>query len=155
MRREIKFRAWDQERKRMLYYADDYSYKSSPGNLRFYGAAIHMTGLIMENLGGYDSEGYPKSDWIFPHESSLILMQFTGLRDRQGNEIYEGDIVYSRLNDQQGEVRFEFGQFYVAYIGGGFMCSLAAWAHPQDGDGCVVLGNFYEHMAAIVREATG
>ena len=50
-----------------------------------------------------DTEG--KVVWM-PQEDT-ILMQFTGLLDKNGKEIYEGDIV------RQGVVEFKFGKWLI------------------------------------------
>lgn len=68
--REIKFRAWDAESKEML--SDVYD-----------GMMIQMNN---GQLGLYDDVG----EFI---ELDYPLMQFTGLLDKNGREIYEGDIV--------------------------------------------------------------
>jgi hypothetical protein len=57
MNREIKFRAWDAERRQYFY------------------------------SGAYGLEGF------FARHADDPLEQFTGLRDRNGREVYEGDIV--------------------------------------------------------------
>jgi len=65
--REIKFRAWDGKK---MYSPDELIQVGNEGC----------------TTGYYDGSGCPKySD----HE----LMQYTGLKDKNGKEIYEGDIV--------------------------------------------------------------
>ena len=66
--REIKFRAWDKDLKRWTNYSID-------------------DGLLMF----YDNQG---ECWEIDQEGErFILCQYTGLKNFNGKEIYEGDIV--------------------------------------------------------------
>lgn len=123
MNRTIKFRAW--------FPAE--CFQDNQARM-FNKACISDEGKVMHLEGGWDYTG---------DEEKAIPMQFTGLKDKYGKEIYEGDIVkweyefnvidraYKQRRETTTVVEFENGLF-------------------KTGNGDVeVIGNIYENPELI------
>ncbi len=87
--REIKFRAWDSNIKKMTY--DDFTI-SPKGALSFY---------------------WQKDQFNSAHSH---LMQFTGLRDSKGKEIYHKDQFKANRKTYTVEWNEEFGAWEVRWV---------------------------------------
>ena len=93
--RQIKFRAWDIENKKMSKPFNFENVMSDGGYGDLYNAKIHD-----------DIDAYEVHD-----DKKYSLMQFTGLTDKNGKEIYEGDLL--KHNKNIFKVRFSSNQFVL------------------------------------------
>jgi uncharacterized phage protein (TIGR01671 family) len=113
--REIKFRAWEKNLKEIIPI----------DSINFEHKIVNMT-----------------SAWRFFNE--VELMQFTGFKDENGKEIFEGDIVEQldemRYESITGIVRFLEGTFYIVAID-----DKEAWSIFNEVGHNTVLGNIYEN----------
>ena len=137
--KEIKFRAWDKEDKRMIV-----------DKQKFMPLMITNKGVLKLNPEtNYDS-------WILINENRLDLMQYTGLKDKEGKEIYEGDIVEGLVMFQdnlikvKGVVKFVHGRFVIAE----YNCSLYEFSNTQgkQSNEITIIGNKYENLKLLGGE---
>ena len=126
-KRDIKFRVWDDEIKQMV-----------PINRIDIGDGSCQPGIF--------------SSKIYDYWNRVELMEYTGLQDKNGNEIYEGDIVRTEMEPLvidktlphpysesfEGEVRYHSGEFRI-YNEKNESCKLF-----YNSSSLFILGNKYE-----------
>lgn len=147
--RDIKFRAWDEKYKTMRYGGDFLN----QSKLRF--AFYHP-----------EEQGLEISDSIRNLDQ---VMQYTGLKDKNGKEIYEGDIVLSLYEKWVGKLSDRHSEYKVRRK------NIIEWCEPgakfwvkakiigewESGvydmtslriDTCEVVGNVYENPELLKKE---
>ena len=115
--REINFRMWNPVANKMVY---------NPKRIALdIGEEIDINKIFSDSTPPLNSE---KVEW----------MQFTGLLDKNGKEIYEGDIT------ERGEIVFYGGQFRGQYFGAEF------WEDSLDLiNDLEIIGNIHENKELI------
>ena len=142
--RDIKFRVWDSNQQKMFYN---------------HNVTFQVTGKL------YKVEAFSKED-----TKNQIPMQYTGLKDKNGKEIYEGDIIRFKRCDSYssrdtGEVVFIQGAFVLMIeykkdmlVFNEFipMCSLYKYTSvkwPDNGNSIYkIIGNVYENKELLYED---
>lgn len=132
--RPIKFRAWHPEWSEMIYTA----YSPVFAKHEFFPFEFAL---------GFSH---------YPQDDKWVLMQFTGLQDKSGKNIYEGDVVrYSHWNTvdglsplgnddwKEGDVYFDEGRFVVR---GNEIWETLSYINIE------AIGNIYQHPELIPQQ---
>ena len=125
--RDIKFRVWNGHREVMIYKGG------------FFTTFVYI-----------DEKGKMQT------QDDAILLQYTGLKDVNGKEIYEGDIVeglvmfQDNLVEVKGVVKFVHGRFVIAE----YNCSLYEFANipSKKSNEIEVIGNKYDNPELLGGE---
>ena len=141
--REIKLRAWDSKEKEMLY---------SDKLMDF---AQFICDKTDEGISCYAHRG---TEWVDEGEECGErdifdkldnIMQFTGLKDKNGVEIYEGDIL--RYFEQLVVVEYNNDRFALRWLAKNcyYREDLEYWATKQKIE---VIGNIYQNPELLEQE---
>jgi uncharacterized phage protein (TIGR01671 family) len=136
---EIKFRAWDKEEKRMINFNEPIWKDDWEGNTYL---KLSMDGLLCTAY--WDKRKY---DY---YKERFELMQYTGLKDKNGKEIYEGDIVHVQDNshdpiwgtDEKHPIVFDGGAFRMDTLN---IYELLGWGGYPRALTLEIIGNIYEN----------
>lgn len=135
MNRDVKFRAYHHKEKKMCVVE----------TLRM-GKGAFLIGLT------------PSEDQVLPELRMIVkspengrfcpiegfdLMEFTGVKDKKGREIYEGDVLNDPLTDVRALVEYSDGAFCVTGYET-FAVDLLAYLENSS-SGTTVVGNIYEN----------
>lgn len=137
MSRVLKFRAWDKEEKEYYYDVE------------------HTYDFFCSGRGCY-AESFGE---VLNQPDRFVIEQYTGLKDKNGKDIYEGDIFRNAINGGTWRVYWNEKDAAFWVDSGVAGCSLGKfdWDRGEKEYGfirknCEVIGNVYENPELIGGE---
>lgn len=133
-KREIKFRAWITDhhtKKSFMFYQKDQYLQS------------FLQRCVFNSSDGREHEKY----------GNYQLLQFTGLKDKNGREIYEGDIIKYALDNMEPETGQTEYIEEVTFSDGMFCLENYTPVSIVNDWPCEIVGNVFETPELIERGA--
>jgi uncharacterized phage protein (TIGR01671 family) len=129
--RVIKFRAWNKELKQ-FDYNPVFSGNDNNSGLK----TVYINKIFNCNEKPYKND-------------NVVIEQYTGIKDKDKNEIYEGDIIkgilYCEQNHITREIVFDCGSFCIKHL----------WQNREfcfdafDLSDCKIIGNIHENKELL------
>lgn len=146
----FKFRAWNLTGRYMVYSNARHPYGGCESMLRGYNEKDLIFEDVCEESAGWEVVEIG-DDWI--------VMQCTGLKDKNGNLIYEGDVVQMPLLDNK-----DYAITVVEWSRGGFVSSetghpiylnsVSDDRSPRPHNTWEVIGNIYQNPELLIKPLT-
>lgn len=134
--RVIKFRAWQTN----VGDYDKITKKFTPKPHYFYGenVIVNGNGQLLSVECGWDIQGVEES-------TDYVLEQYTGMKDKNGREIYEGDILIREA--EVVENGYIFDKYAVEFYNGrfcGIPIDMSPLLGPEYFKDCEIIGSIHE-----------
>ena len=95
------------------------------------GAAIELNGCIIN------------TSFAEP-ETNCVALQYTGLTDKNGKEVYEGDIIHLKFGELNANLVVKWDKYMgLKYHNGGWTSLVHVDTHGE------VIGNIFEHSELL------
>lgn len=123
--------------------------KSERNGVWLYGDLEYNIQKDIARIHTYNKAGMYECQYIVDNET---VGQFSGLYDKNGKEIYEGDILRWGVDNRLYVVTFEKGMFFASAkecndeILGGFPLHLLTISEVGE---CVIVGNIYDNRELL------
>lgn len=150
MNREIKFRVWNEDLKKMAHFDDAHILTDSPSTeLRW-------------SLYGWKSNK-PYNEPCYTNDLDTyepVVMQYTGLKDKNGVEIYEGDIIGTWEGEELGWEAYrvdwweENARYFLCNLDDKYMGEADFCDDPFEWHKLEVIGNIYENPELLEKHDT-
>ena len=125
MQDRFKFRFW------ITYFDDD----------------INKTESVMQYSDNLDSE--ISGSYLFYNDDDVVIQQSTGLKDKNGNLIYEGDIVKAKnTKGKYSNFRVDFDNCW-AYFGVSSFLAVSPLINVDTTEEFEIIGNIYENKELL------
>lgn len=132
--REIKFRVWDKLTQK-YWNIENWHFEDEYLDLIEFGVSI----------------ADPDIERIWRKLNEVELMQYTGLKDNNGREVYEGDVLDIGLQNQDGKPVVA-PVSYEKYIAGYVLDNGGNGIWQRLDKDCEVIGNIYENPELLEAE---